>query len=210
MIEAVSGAVPFGNIGESVAKFRLLRGENPPQPDALKGPKWDNMWRLIERMTCFNPAERVTTDEVVAHLCSFIMTLDMERLHKTHGILVYDNELVSRPHVLLQVLTLAKSANRSIAISAGNYVVLIQQYRWASGAEKREIAAIIDLLREKDGRVVKWAVTALANLCWDSDSNKATFRAENGIPRLVSLLQPRRKEKDFISVAAAQLECLLM
>ncbi|KAJ8554688.1 hypothetical protein ON010_g9794 [Phytophthora cinnamomi] len=70
-------------------------------------------------------------------------------------------------------------------MSAGNYLVLIQEYRWIGGAEKQEIAAIVGLLREDNEHVVKWAVTALANLCWDSESYKALLCAENGVPRLL-------------------------
>ncbi|RLN91164.1 hypothetical protein BBJ28_00021391 [Nothophytophthora sp. Chile5] len=69
IIELISGEFPWGpTMPDPAVKFHVAKGKSlPPRPAGFT----DNQWSLIQRMSCFDPKERISLAAVVDMLYSF-------------------------------------------------------------------------------------------------------------------------------------------
>jgi serine/threonine protein kinase len=188
MIEIVSGSYPWGGyMPDAAVAFHVKKGKLPPRPQELD----DSEWRLIERMCCLNPAERVSIDAVVVHLSSLLMRLDMNDAKREHLIselaTPIKNRVLARGGALQSLVKLARSKNLRLVQLSLQHVMDVHFSRDAR-ADAQEIAPIIELLSSENSFARLWAIEALANLGVYSFDNAQLIASLGGIPPLVACL----------------------
>ncbi|RLN69885.1 hypothetical protein BBJ28_00023810, partial [Nothophytophthora sp. Chile5] len=76
VIEAVSGALPWGNvISDNAVKHHVTKGELPQRPAVFEDEEWD----LVQRMCCSDPKQRLNIVSVVVHLTAIVKRRDANR-----------------------------------------------------------------------------------------------------------------------------------
>lgn len=205
MVEAVAGEPPWGKaLDDAAVKYHVTHGKKPLRPSAML----DEEWALIERMTCLEPANRVTMDFVVTHLYAKVVGLSMGRLYREHSVSADDNQVVAQPQALLALSSLATSSNRSIATSASNLVSMVQYCRWFWPAQRQEVDGVVALFQDERGHVMEWAATAVGHLACRSEANRAMIRDAGGISQVVRLLKASGSSSKQAAAALYALEGL--
>lgn len=189
MIELVSGVVPWGpDLDDAVVKYRTTRGELPLQPREMA----DSEWRLIQRMCCRDPTERVTIDAVVVHLSSLLEQLDLHMVRPSaRGAIPkrsFKNRVVSRGGALLSLLAVAKSGNKRVSKLTGEHLLAVHLNRGAR-SDRREVEGIVDMLVHGNEAEKAWAAEAISSLSWHNEANRSLIQAANGIGPMVSLVR---------------------
>lgn len=201
MIEVVSGAYPWGKLPDLAVVRHVKEGRIPLRPTEMGKAEW----RLIQRMCCLDPAQRVTINVVVVHLTSLLQRLDMTRLQPSfQGIQqahVPHNHIASRGGALLGLLGLASSSNKQQARYAANHVFAVHINR-GKRSEKREIDALVKWLRCGSVEQKTWAARALTALAWHSPHNQALIASAGAIPAFVALIQRGNNEQKDKAAAA--------
>ncbi|RLN54769.1 hypothetical protein BBJ28_00025471, partial [Nothophytophthora sp. Chile5] len=76
VIEAVSGALPWGNrLDDDVVKLRVMKGELPKRPAVFEGEEWD----LVQQMCCLKPKQRLNIVSVVVRLTTIVKRRETNR-----------------------------------------------------------------------------------------------------------------------------------
>ncbi|RLN89623.1 hypothetical protein BBJ28_00023130, partial [Nothophytophthora sp. Chile5] len=76
IIEAVSGALPWGDvIPNEAVKHHVTKGELPNQPAVFKDEEWD----LVQQMCCWDPTQRLNIVSVVVRLTAIVKRRDAYR-----------------------------------------------------------------------------------------------------------------------------------
>ncbi|RLN93197.1 hypothetical protein BBJ28_00024827, partial [Nothophytophthora sp. Chile5] len=76
IIEAVSGALPWGNrIDDIVVKYHVMKGELPQRPAVFEDEEWD----LVQQMCCSDPKQRLNLVSVVVRLTTIVKRRDANR-----------------------------------------------------------------------------------------------------------------------------------
>ncbi|RLN86585.1 hypothetical protein BBJ28_00023059, partial [Nothophytophthora sp. Chile5] len=76
IIEAVSGALPWGNrLDDDVVKLRVMKGELPKRPAVFEGEEWD----LVQQMCCSDPKQRLNIVSVVVRLTTIVKRRETNR-----------------------------------------------------------------------------------------------------------------------------------
>ncbi|RLN52160.1 hypothetical protein BBJ28_00025746, partial [Nothophytophthora sp. Chile5] len=76
MIEAVSGALPWGNVIPDIAvKHHVTKGKLPKRPAVFKDEEWD----LVQQMCCSDPKQRLNIVSVVVRLTAIVKRRDTNR-----------------------------------------------------------------------------------------------------------------------------------
>ncbi|RLN92379.1 hypothetical protein BBJ28_00025625, partial [Nothophytophthora sp. Chile5] len=76
MIEAVSGALPWGNVIPDIAvKHHVTKGELPKRPAVFE----DEEWELVQQMCCSDPRQRLNIVSVVVRLTAIVKRRDANR-----------------------------------------------------------------------------------------------------------------------------------
>ncbi|KAF1330253.1 hypothetical protein FI667_g5267, partial [Globisporangium splendens] len=191
MIEVVSVEFPWGDsIPDDAVKVQAKMGILPARPTDMADPEW----RLIKRMCCLDPSERVTNDAVVVHLSSLIEQLDMTQLcpsiREHDAKMPYKknkNRVSTRGGALLSVLTLATSSNELLSNYVRVHLLAVHVNRGAR-SEQHEISAVVTLLTNGDDQEKALAAQALADLSLGSPDNKTLIASAGAIGLLVALV----------------------
>ncbi|RLN95501.1 hypothetical protein BBJ28_00023789, partial [Nothophytophthora sp. Chile5] len=76
IIEAVSGALPWGNhLLDIAVKHHVTKGELPNRPAVFEDEEWD----LVQQMCCLKPKQRLNIVSVVVRLTAFVKRRDANR-----------------------------------------------------------------------------------------------------------------------------------
>ncbi|RLN95502.1 hypothetical protein BBJ28_00022747, partial [Nothophytophthora sp. Chile5] len=76
IIEAVSGALPWGNhLLDIAVKHHVTKGELPNRPAVFEDEEWD----LVQQMCCSNPKQRLNIVSVVVRLTAIVKRRDANR-----------------------------------------------------------------------------------------------------------------------------------
>ncbi|RLN88044.1 hypothetical protein BBJ28_00023722 [Nothophytophthora sp. Chile5] len=76
IIEAVSGALPWGNgLPDIAIKYHVTKGELPNRPAVFEDEEWD----LVQQMCCLKPKQRLNIVSVVVRLTAIVKRRDANR-----------------------------------------------------------------------------------------------------------------------------------
>ncbi|RLN14976.1 hypothetical protein BBJ28_00020478, partial [Nothophytophthora sp. Chile5] len=76
IIEAVSGALPWGNgLPDIAVKYHVTKGELPNRPAVFEDEEWD----LVQQMCCSDPKQRLNIASVVVRLAAIVKRRDANR-----------------------------------------------------------------------------------------------------------------------------------
>lgn len=98
ILDAVSGDTPWSRRRPQEVRAAVLNGEMIPRPPVLN----HRQWRLIERMTCLDPAERLTISEVVRELRD--LANDADENQRNDYVDVQQYRIPGRNVLIVQVL----------------------------------------------------------------------------------------------------------
>lgn len=200
MIEVVSGSFPWGgSIPDAAVRFHVKKGKLPPRPQGIADPEW----RLIEKMCCLDPLERLSIDAVVVHLSSMIERFDMEKVAGgfEYGEAWTKNRVVARGGALLTLTQLAKSGNPSLAEFAMGHLLAVHMSR-GGRSDKEELAEIVDMLGNGTDDEKEWAARSLVSLSFSYFENNSGIIAAGAIPLLVNLLRNGTEPQQRAAAAA--------
>lgn len=184
MIEVLTGNLPWGRLDDVVMRVLVKRGDLPLQPSQIADPEW----RLIQRMCCTDPSERLPINAVVMHLTSLVERQHLSQLIPPTPEAVSMNQFFTRDGALMSVLPLVHSGNTRLATYASDHLLFVCMNR-GSRSGRREIEAIVALLASGSEAHQLGAVTALAALSGVCQGNSVLISASGGIPLIVGLVR---------------------
>ncbi|RLN92282.1 hypothetical protein BBJ28_00022301 [Nothophytophthora sp. Chile5] len=164
IIEAVSGALPWGNrIDDIAVKYHVTKGELPNRPAVFE----DEEWNLVQQMCCLDPKQRLNIVSVVVRLTAIVKRRDANRRQLLQA--AYNLDMLSDGEnermdahtggldTLLQLVQSGVASRQNAAIySMQTFSALTQDNVLA----EQEVAQVVKLFHSYDTKQ-DWAAIAL-------------------------------------------------
>ncbi|RLN31499.1 hypothetical protein BBJ28_00019633 [Nothophytophthora sp. Chile5] len=164
IIEAVSGALPWGNrIDDIAVNHYVTKGELPNRPAVLEDEEWD----LVQEMCCFDPTLRLNIVSVVVRLTAIVKRRDAKRrqllqtAYKSDMLADRENERMST-HTggLDTLLQLVQSGVASRQNAARYLMQTFSALTQGNVLAEQEVLHVVNLFHSDD-RKQDWAAIAL-------------------------------------------------
>ncbi|RLN97943.1 hypothetical protein BBJ28_00020643, partial [Nothophytophthora sp. Chile5] len=164
IIEAVSGAFPWGNvIPNEAVKHRVTKGELPKRPAVFQDDEWD----LVQQMCCSDPKHRLNIVSVVVRLTAIVKRRDAKRrqllqaVYKSDMLVDRENERMDAHtgglDTLLQLVQSGVASRQNAAkYSMQTFSALTQ----GNVLAEQEVLQVVKLFHSDDTKQ-DWAAIAL-------------------------------------------------
>ncbi|RLN51329.1 hypothetical protein BBJ28_00027153, partial [Nothophytophthora sp. Chile5] len=163
IVEAVSGALPWGNhIDDIVVKYHVTKGELPQRPAVLEDEEWD----LVQRMCCSDPKQRLNIVSVVVRLTAIVKRRDANRqllqaAYKSDMLAGRENERMDAHtgglDTLLQLVQSGVASRQNAARYAMQTFSALTQ---GNVLAEQEVLQVVELFHSDDTKQ-DWAAIAL-------------------------------------------------
>ncbi|RLN72365.1 hypothetical protein BBJ28_00019324 [Nothophytophthora sp. Chile5] len=164
VIEAVSGALPWGNrIDDNAVKYHVTKGELPNRPAVFEDEEWD----LVQQMCCSDPKQRLNIVSVVVRLTVIVKRRDASRrqllqtAYKVDMLADRENERMDAHtgglDTLLQLVQSGVASHQNAARYAMQTFSALTQ---GNALAKQEVLQVVKLFHSDDMKQ-DWAAIAL-------------------------------------------------
>ncbi|RLN52949.1 hypothetical protein BBJ28_00018472 [Nothophytophthora sp. Chile5] len=186
IIEAVSGALPWGNdLLDIAVKYYVTKGELPNRPTVFEDEEWD----LVQQMCCSDPQQRLNIVSVVVRLTAIVECRDANRhrllqtAYKSDMLVDRENERMGAHtgglNTLLQLVQSGVASRQNAARYAMQTFSTLTQ---GNVLAEQEVLQVVKLFHSDDTKQ-DWAAIALGYVnCPYEWKDRGTF------PALVDLM----------------------
>ncbi|RLN76267.1 hypothetical protein BBJ28_00020978, partial [Nothophytophthora sp. Chile5] len=164
IIEAVSGALPWGNrIDDIAVKHYVTKGELPNRPAVFEDEEWD----LVQQMCCLKPTQRLNIVSVVVRLTAIVKRRDANRrqllqtAYKSDTLADRESERMdSQTGGLDALLQLVQSGVASHQNAARYAMQTFSALTQGNVLTEQEVLQVVELFHSGDAKQ-DWAAIAL-------------------------------------------------